>query len=99
MTHLKVEQTGRVWKIELDGHDLSYAIKGLRIETEAMTRRAEVTLDLGIEEIEISALGERDETFFVRVDRGAEDALQAIGWIKTGDRTTYVRPRAEEDLT
>lgn len=95
MTHLKIEQTGRVWKIELDGVDLSYAVKGLSIDTDAMTRRAEVRLDLGVNEIEISCMGEPDETIMVDVSSAAADALQAIGWVKTGDRTSYTRPRED----
>lgn len=96
MTELKIEQTSRTWKIVLDGFDLTNAVRSFKIEADAMTRRAIVELDLGVDEIEITCLGEGEDTIMVSVPN--EDALQAIGWTKIGNRNAYTRPREEPEL-
>lgn len=97
MTDLKITQTSRDIKIELDGLDISKAVRQIDIEANAWDRRTMVRLDLAIDQIEVSALAEPDVTIMVSIRPEAEEALQALGWIKTSDSTSYRIPR--EDLS
>lgn len=92
----KIEQTAGHIKITLDGLDITKAVRGFEFSGDAWNKNTNVRLDLRVDVVEVTALAERDVTIMVSVPPEAEEALQAIGWIKTGERSTYVIPR--EDL-
>jgi hypothetical protein len=91
----KIEQTSSHIKITLDGLDITKACQRINFEADAWNRNTTVHLDLRVDSVEITALAERDVTIMVNVPHETETALQAIGWIKAGDRTTYTVPREE----
>lgn len=96
MTDLKIVQTGPSIRVEIDGVDISEAIRNLSLEMDGRTRSARVSLDLAIDTVEIESLAERDVTIMVNVPKKAEEALQALGWVKTSDKTSYLAPREDQ---
>ncbi len=94
---LRIEQGGSRVKVWLNGQDISGALRGIDLNTSAVPfGRTEVRLDLVVDVIEISALGESDHTVVVRIPPEVESALQALGWVKTSDQNIYTQPRTEE---
>jgi hypothetical protein len=97
MTDLKITQTGRDIKIEIDGLDISKAVRSFEIEANAWDHRTLVKFDLAIDSIEVTSLAEPDVSIMVSIRPEAEEALQALGWIKTSNTMAYTIPR--EDLS
>lgn len=95
---LRIEQGGSEARVWLNGAEITNALRGLTLDMDAMVRRTTVHLNLSVDVIEITALGEQDRTLLVSIPSEAEEALQAIGWIKTSGRTTFTAPREEDDL-
>lgn len=97
MTDFKITQTQHNIKIELQGLDITNAVRSFEIARDAWGRITTVKLDLAIDSIEVTALGERDVSIMVSIRPEAEEALQALGWIKTSNEYAYTIPR--EDLS
>lgn len=92
---VKIDQTAGKIKIVIDGLDITDAVRGFTVEKNTWERGTRIHLDLAIDEIEVTALAEQGVTIMVGVSDAAAEALQAIGWIKTSDRTSYTVPREE----
>lgn len=92
----KIEQTQHNIKITLEGLDITNAVRGFEVSRDAWGKMTNIRLDLCVDQIEVSCLGERDVTVQVNVTPEATEALQALGWVKTDNRY-YTIPR--EDLS
>ncbi len=95
---MKIDQTGRHIKIELEGVDITKGTRNAEIHIDPLRGTAHVLLNLEVDELEIFSLAERDHTIMVSVTSAAEQALQAIGWVKTSNRDTYTYPREDSNL-
>ncbi|MEU6709989.1 hypothetical protein ABZ897_00805 [Nonomuraea sp. NPDC046802] len=88
MTERKLTLTAGSYdaKVELDGHDLSRALRGITIRCEA-GHRPSVDLDLKVDAIEVTQLAVRDPQILLAMPDEAKAALIALGWTPpTGDR-------------
>lgn len=70
-------------KVELDGQDISRALRGITIRCEA-AHRPSVDLDLKLDAIEVARLAVRDPDFIVSMSDDVRDALIALGWTPPG---------------
>lgn len=96
MTEFKIDQTGSHVTITLDGLDITKAVRAFEFTGDAWHHgRTVVRLDLAVDTVEVNALAERDVTIMVGIRPEAEEALQAIGWVRTSDQTSYRIPREE----
>lgn len=94
----KIDQTGSHIKLSLDGLDITKAVRSFEMSADAWNHgRTELRLVLAIDQIEVTALAEPNVTIMVSVTPEAEQALQAIGWVKTSDRHTFVIPREDSN--
>lgn len=93
---VKIERLSRYeWKIQLDGLNIANSVRRFDFEGDANSQTGVLRLELNVDEIEITAMGESDDTIIVNIPRDTERTLQALGWVKTSDRTTYTRPRED----
>lgn len=92
---LKIDQTSGHFKIELEGVDITKGVRHLEVSIDPHRQRTIVLFNLEVDEFEMIALAEQDATMMVTVSPDAERALQAIGWVKTSDRTMYTYPRED----
>lgn len=95
---LRIEQGGRHARVWLNGFELTKALRSLTLDMEAHPTHTTVRLEVAVDQVELTALGESDRTLLVSIHPDVEEALQAIGWVKTTERTTYHLPREEVDL-
>lgn len=62
--------------VHLDGHDISRAVRGVIVDVHVESGRPQVTLELGVYEIERLDLEEAE----VRITTATRDALVKLGW-------------------
>lgn len=99
MTEFRIEQTGHMKRVFLDGADISDSLTEVEIDFDAR-RPTRITLHLNVSEVEISSLGERDATVLVSIPKDVEETLVYLGWIKPEDaRTTYRIVRQDQEGT
>lgn len=96
MTEFNLDQTGRHTRLTLEGVDISRAVRGVTINVD-VERVMRIELDLAIDTVEITSLGEQDHTMLVNIPSDVVEVLELLGWVKT-DRRTYRVPRVEGDF-
>lgn len=73
-------------KVDLDGQDISRALRGVTIRC-AANERPSVDLDLKLDAIEVTRLAVRDPEILLSLSDDVRDALIALGWTPpAGDR-------------
>ena len=85
MPNPSVRVSGEPWSphIEVDGHDISKAVRSVAIRYEH-GHRAEVVVELLADTVELQSFGSADVKTVLSMPSDVEDALTALGWTPPG---------------
>jgi hypothetical protein len=81
--------------VEIDGHDLSRALRGFTLNVSA-DERPTIELDFCLSEVEITSMGDGERTVLVNIPDAVVHTLLMIGWTPPeNDARTYRLPHAQ----
>jgi hypothetical protein len=81
--------------VELDGTDIANSVRAVEFRADSRGETT-VSLDLTVDEVEITCLGARDREYLVNLDDSTINTLLALGWNPPqSDVRTYRVPATE----
>lgn len=86
--------------LRLNGRDISSAVAGFNVGSVDADDKPTITLDLVLDTIEITSLGDAEQVYMVNLTDETEALLASIGWTPPEENTrTFRVSRTEEDTS